>query len=66
MVEYDFTSLKDTLNKRMSAGELRDSLMGLAFNYARCMREEYAEQFRDDMCVIECLVNEFEKLKEQE
>lgn len=64
--KHDFTSLEEVLNKRIGADEICESLIGMAFNYSRCLDADYADRFREDMAVIELLVSEFDKLRRQE
>ncbi len=64
--QYDFQELNKFINVHFTPSEMYDSLIGLAFNYSRCLDEDLVDQFKYDMVVIESLISEFRKLKEQE
>lgn len=64
--QYDFEELNKFINIYFTPSEMCDSLISLAFNYSRCLDEDLVDQFKYDMVVINALISEFRKLKDQE
>ena len=49
--QYDFQELNKFINVHFTPSEMYDSLIGLAFNYSRCLDEDLVDQFKYDMVV---------------
>lgn len=65
---YDFTSLNIFLNQFSSPSEMCDQLLEVIFNYTSCLDTETVcdKTFKDDICTLRLLLDEFRELAKQE
>lgn len=65
---YDFTSLNVFLNQFSAPSEVCDQLLEVIFNYTSCLDTEEINDktFKDDICTLRLLFDEFKELSKQE
>lgn len=65
-IQYDFTSLNDSLNTFETPLELVDDLTNLVMNYALAHDVEQHEVFKRDIDTLYVLIQEIRHLREQQ